>query len=131
MFRKKFLSMILLLGMLISQSIPRALAATYCDQAQFVSDVTAPDGSAFAAGAAFTKTWRLSNIGTCTWTTAYNLVWTGGDALGAPNAVKLPNDVPPGQTLDLSVNLTAPTASGHYKALFKLSNAAGAQFGIG
>ena len=68
MFRKKFLSMVLLVGMLISQSVPHALAATYCDQAQFVSDLTAPDGSSFAPGAAFTKTWRLMNIGTCTWT---------------------------------------------------------------
>ncbi|HSA99794.1 MAG TPA: NBR1-Ig-like domain-containing protein, partial [Anaerolineales bacterium] len=131
MFTKKFLSMVLLAGMLISQSVPKALAATYCDQAQFVSDLTAPDGSSFASGAAFTKTWRLMNIGTCTWSTSYNLVWAGGDALGAPASVKLPADVPPGQMVDLSVNLTAPAASGHYKALFKISNASGAQFGIG
>ena len=69
MFRKKILGMVLLAGMLISQSVPRALAATYCDQAQFVSDLTVPDGSSFAPGATFTKTWRLKTIGTCTWTT--------------------------------------------------------------
>ena len=97
MFRKKFLSMVLLGGMLISQSVPSALAATYCDQAQFVSDLTAPDGSSFASGAAFTKTWRLMNAGTCTWTTSYNLVWAGGDALGSPAPVKLPVNVVPGQ----------------------------------
>src|SRR5512146_2991725 len=131
MFRKKFLSMVLLAGMLISQSIPRAVAQTNCDQAQFVSDLTAPDGSSFATGAAFTKSWRLMNIGTCTWTTAYNLVWAGGDSIGAPPSVKLPADVPPGQMVDLSINLAAPTISGHYKALFKISNASGAQFGIG
>ena len=131
MFRKRFLSMVLLAGLLVSQSIPSAHAATYCDQAQFVSDLTAPDGSSFASGAAFTKTWRLMNVGTCTWTTAYSLVWAGGDALGAPSSVKLPADVPPGNMVDISVNLTAPTASGHYKALFKISNATGTQFGIG
>jgi len=79
--------------MLTSQAVPRVLAATYCDQAQFVSDLTAPDGSSFAPGAAFTKTWRLTNIGTCGWTTAYNLVWIGGDSIGAPLSVKLPVDV--------------------------------------
>lgn len=131
MFRKRFLSMALLAAMLVLQSVPRAQAQTYCDHAQFVSDLTAPDGSSFAAGAAFTKTWRLLNAGTCTWTTAYNLVWVGGDALGAPASVKLPADVPPGQMVDVSVNLTAPATSGHYKALFKISNAAGTQFGIG
>lgn len=131
MFWKRFLSMILLMGMLISQSVPKALAATYCDQAQFISDLTAPDGSSFAPGAAFTKTWRLMNIGTCPWTTSYNLVWAGGDSIGAPLSVKLPAEVPAGQMVDVSVNLTAPANGGHYKALFKISNASGTQFGIG
>ena len=131
MFGNKFLSMVLLVGMLIAQSVPRALAQSYCDQAQFVSDVNTPDGSSFAPGATFTKTWRLMNIGTCTWTTAYNLVWVGGDSLSAPASVKLPLDVAPGQTVDVSVNLTAPNTAGHYRALFKLSNASGVQFGLG
>ncbi|HLO15475.1 MAG TPA: NBR1-Ig-like domain-containing protein, partial [Anaerolineales bacterium] len=130
MFRYKFLSMVLLVGILMSRSVPNALAAT-CDQAQFVSDLTAPDGSAFAPGATFTKTWRLMNIGTCSWTTAYNLMWIGGDSIGAPLSVKLPLEVPPGQMVDLSVNLTAPTIAGHYRALFKITNASGGQFGIG
>ena len=51
--------------------------------------------------------------------------------MSAPVSVKLPVDVPPGQMVDLSVNLTAPTTAGHYKSLFKLSNASGVQFGIG
>src|SRR5690242_6956253 len=131
MFWKKFLGMVLLAGMLIAQSVPRALAATYCDQAQFVSDLTAPDGSSFAPGAAFTKTWRLLNIGTCTWSTSYTLTVAGGDPMGNPAPVRLPVNVPPGQMLDISVNLTAPATAGHYKALFKLSNASGVQFGIG
>ncbi|HEX6269521.1 MAG TPA: NBR1-Ig-like domain-containing protein [Anaerolineales bacterium] len=131
MFRKKFLGMVLLAGMLISQSVPPAHAATYCDHAQFVSDLTAPDGAAFAPGTAFTKTWRLMNIGTCTWTTSYNIVWVGGDSIGAPLSVNLPVDVPPGQMVDVSVNLTAPLTGGHYKGLFKISNATGIQFGIG
>jgi photosystem II stability/assembly factor-like uncharacterized protein len=131
MLKRKVLSLVILVGLLITQVIPHALAATLCDSAQFVSDLTAPDGSAFAPGAAFIKTWRLTNIGTCTWTTSYNLVWVGGDQIGAPLSVKLPAEVPPGQMVDVSVNLTAPTTSGHYKGLFKISNASGAQFGIG
>ncbi|HUE98925.1 MAG TPA: hypothetical protein VMN99_06700, partial [Anaerolineales bacterium] len=62
MFRKKLLGMVLLAGMLISQSVPRALAATSCDHAQFVSDLTAPDGSSFAPGTGFIKTWRPALI---------------------------------------------------------------------
>ena len=131
MFRHKILSMVILIGLLFSQSAPHARAAGVCDSAQFVSDLTIPDGSSFAPGAAFTKTWRLLNNGACTWGTSYRLVWTGGDALGPTASVNLPVSVPPGQMLDISVNLVAPNSAGHYKSLWKLSNMAGVQFGIG
>ena len=131
MFRRKILGMVLLTGMLVAQSVPRAHAATYCDHAQFISDLTAPDGATFAAGIAFTKTWRLKNIGTCGWTTSYSVVFAGGDLLGGPASIRLPVDVAPGQMVDLSVNLTAPTMPGHFKGSWKLSNHSGAQFGIG
>ena len=131
MFIRKFLSTVVLMGILFGQSVPRALAATYCDQAQFVSDLTVPDGSSFAPGAGFTKTWRLMNSGTCTWTTSYNLVLSGGDSMGAPLSVRLPVNIPPGQLVDVSVGLTAPMTGGHYKGLWKISNASGVQFGIG
>jgi hypothetical protein len=131
MFGQKILSMVILGGMLLGQSIPNAYAATFCDQAQFVSDITVPDGAAFAPGSAFTKTWRFANAGTCTWTTSYSLVQFGGDAMGAPLLVNLPVNLPPGQTVDVSVNLTAPTIPGHYKSLWMFINASGGQFGIG
>ena len=130
MLKRKILGMVLIMGMLFGQPVPHAQAAI-CNQVQFVADLTAPDGTTFAPGAVFTKTWRLKNIGTCTWTTAYTLVWVGGDAIGAPGPVKLPVNVAPNQTLDISAKLTAPTANGSYKGLWKLSDASGAQFGIG
>lgn len=33
---------------------------------------------------AFTKTWRVKNVGTCTWTADYKAAYSRGDALGAP-----------------------------------------------
>ena len=99
MFKHKLLSMVLLAGMLLGQSVPYAHAAV-CDQAQFVSDITAPDGASFAPGASFTKTWRFMNAGTCIWTTSYKIVYTGGDMLGSTVSVNLPVDVPPGQMLE-------------------------------
>lgn len=131
MFRYKFLSMVILVGVLFSQSVPSARAATGCDSAEFVSDLTIPDGSSFTPGTTFTKTWRLLNNGTCTWSTYYSLVWVGGEKMGAPASVRIPVSVPPGQMLDLSIRLTAPSTAGHYTALFKLSNASAKQFGIG
>ncbi len=130
MFRHKLLSMVLLGGMLLSQAVPVAHASA-CDQAQFISDITVPDGAATAPGATFTKTWRFMNAGTCTWTTSYRLVYAGGDAMGTVTSVNLPVNVAPGQMLDLSITLTAPAAPGHYKSLWKFANASGGQFGIG
>lgn len=131
MFKRKMLSMVLLVGMLLGQSVPIVSATTTCDQAQFISDITVPDGASFAPGDSFTKTWRFLNVGTCTWTTFYKLVFVGGDALGTNTSVNVPVDIPPGQMLDISVNLTAPATPGHYKSLWKFSNASGVQFGIG
>ena len=108
-----------------------ASAQTYCDWAQYVADVTVPDGTSFAAGSTFTKTWRLKNIGSCTWTTGYSLVFSSGEKMGGPNSVPLAVSVAPGQTVDISVNLTAPAAPGSYRGFWMLKNASGAVFGIG
>lgn len=105
---------------------------TPCDRAQFVSDVNYPDGTDVAPGAAFTKTWRLRNTGTCTWTSSYALVFDSGDSMGAPASTQLTvGTVAPGQTIDVSVNLTAPAAPGTYRGNFRLRNGSGVLFGIG
>lgn len=111
-------------------SIPPT-AVTRCNWAQFVTDVTVPDGTRFAPGAAFTKTWRLKNIGTCTWTGQYYLAFVSGEAMGAPVSVMMPEIVPPGDTVDISVNLTAPASTGRKKGNWQLYNPAGVPFGIG
>ena len=108
-----------------------ASALSPCDWAQFVADVTVPDGTSFAANAPFTKTWRLKNIGFCTWTTSYALVFDSGNNMGGPASVNLPTSVAPGQTVDVSVNLTAPSSPGHYIGYWKFMNASGSRFGIG
>lgn len=109
---------------------PAPPPVTRCDWVGFVSDITVPDGSSFLPSTPFTKTWRLKNIGTCTWTTAYKLVFHQGDAMGG-TAINLPANVAPGQTIDLSINLVAPPAAGHYRGYWMLQNAAGVKFGIG
>lgn len=102
-----------------------------CDSADFISDVTFDDGSSVKRGSTFTKTWRLKNTGTCSWTTSYALVFVSGDRMGAPTAVGLTTNINPGQTVDLSVNLTAPDKDGRYKGYWKIRNAAGILFGVG
>ncbi|MBN1145772.1 MAG: hypothetical protein JXA78_00845 [Anaerolineales bacterium] len=107
--------------------------ASACDQASAGApiDVTIPDDTKMQAGQKFTKTWRLINSGTCTWTTAYSVAFFSGDQMGAPASVALPNEVAPGQSVDVSVDMVAPQDTGTYQGDWKLRNAANAWFGIG
>ena len=129
----KFATTLLLLALMLSM-IPAAAAqpaqAATCYWAQFVSDVTIPDGTNFAPGAAFVKTWRLKNIGTCAWSDV-SLIFDSGQQMGAPASSALPTTVNPGQTVDITVNMTAPSAAGHYFGYYKFKSTAGGVFGIG
>ncbi|MCK4489053.1 MAG: hypothetical protein KAU23_02275, partial [Anaerolineales bacterium] len=79
-----------------------------CNLAKFISDVTVPDGTIFEPGETFTKTWRLKNVGSCAWTSGYDIVFSGGDAMDAPASVQLTaGTVNPGQNVDVSVDMTA------------------------
>lgn len=97
--------------------------------ANFVSDVTIPDGTQFAAPSAFTKTWRIQNSGTCTWSPTYTLKFAAGAQMGGPAAVAFPSNVAPNATMDISVSLTSPAAPGIYTGNWQLTNAAGFSFG--
>lgn len=101
-----------------------------CDRAQFVADVTVPDGTSFAPGIGFTKTWRLKNVGTCTWTN-YSIMFDTGEKMGGPDSALIPTTVAPGQTVDITLNLTSPTTAGTYRGYWKLKNNTGVPFGIG
>ncbi len=112
---------------------PTATVTTIpCNRASFVDDVTYPDGSEVTINNGFVKTWRLQNTGSCTWTSGYKLIFSNGDRMGAPDEVVLTGGtVAPGQTVDVSVSLTAPGTVGTYKGYFKLKSSDGAVFGIG
>ncbi len=100
------------------------------DRAQFITDVTVPDGTTFPPNQTFVKTWRLKNVGTCTWTTSYQLAFVSGNAMGGTDT-PLAQSVAPGSTVDASVNLTAPSTVGSYRGYWELRNASGILFGIG
>ncbi len=125
--------LVLVVGVVLpaQAGIDSAAAATLCNAAQFIADVTVPDGAVFAPGTSFTKTWRLKNIGTCTWTTDYSLVFVSGEQMGGPASVRLPTSVAPGQTVDLTVSLTAPASPGRYRGNWQLADASGTRFGLG
>lgn len=103
-----------------------------CDRMSFIKDVNYPDGTDLFPGEEFTKTWRIKNVGSCVWTPGYSLVFDRGDALEGPASKRLTTeDVEPGETIDVSVDLQAPEETGTYQGFWKLRNASGQEFGTG
>jgi hypothetical protein len=94
-----------------------------CDLAQFIKDITVPDGTTFQPNETFTKTWQLRNIGTCTWS-GYTLVFDAGDVMGGPASGPI-GTVGPGQDVNLSVDLKAPATEGTYTGYWRIKNASG------
>ena len=109
-------------------TVTPASTSALADQAVYVADVTIPDGTDFERGEDFTKTWRIKNAGTTTWTTSYSLVFISGDKMGDVTSVALKGNVAPNETVDISVDLVAPSDAGKYKGYWKMLNAAGQYF---
>jgi hypothetical protein len=130
----RFISVLLLLALMFTSApgAPSTANASSCYWAQFIADVTIPDGTNFAPGATFKKTWRIKNIGTCIWNSNdVSLIFDSGERMGAPASLALPANVAPGQTVDLSVDMTAPSTAGHYFGYWKFKSNSGGNFGIG
>ena len=97
-----------------------------CDVASFVEDVTIPDGTQFAPGEKFTKTWELKNTGTCTWNAAYQIVFYGGEQMEAgPTDALTGGEIAPGDVVQVSLDMTAPDTEGEYYSYWILRNANG------
>lgn len=110
---------------------------TLCDAAYYLKDVTIPDGTEFSPGESFTKTWELRNDGTCTWTDEYGLSFDGSDTNSAQMSGPDFQVFDPGtsvssaQTIEISVDLIAPSTPGTHRGNWRLRNADGTDFGLG
>ena len=110
---------------------PTNTPVAVCNQAAFISDVTIPDNTRMAKGHDFTKTWRIRNTGTCTWDEDYSVVFSSGTNLAAKSSYELPEDVSPGENVDISIPMEAPDANGTYKSNWEISSDKGVEFGVG
>jgi uncharacterized protein YkwD len=111
--------------------IPLPTVQSGCtDSALYVKDVSIPDNTKLKAGEAFVKTWQLRNTGSCIWNIRYALVFVGGEQMGAAITTPL-SETAPGETLDISVKLVAPSADGAYTGLFELRNPMARSLSIG
>jgi len=116
-------------GGITQTDIPEVL----CDHAAAGNpiDITIPDDTLISPGQSFVKTWKLVNIGSCTWTTSYSASFFYGDRMDAPGTALLKEAVLPAHSVEISVEMVAPLGSGSYQGNWKLSNQNGILFGIG
>lgn len=111
-------------------SRPSTTGTSACASASLVSD-SPPDGTIYKPGQQFTKTWQIMNTSTCTWDTSYKIVFWDGDVLGGAYNYAMPQLVPPGGTVPVSLVLTAPTSDATYKSEWMLQTPDGINFGVG
>lgn len=91
-------------------------------------DVNIPDNTTMSPGQEFVKTWKIKNIGSCTWGAGYTMVYSYGDdkMSGQPQAFGAA--IEPGQEVDISVNFKAPDLPGTYTSYWTLQNPKGIAF---
>lgn len=105
--------------------------AADCYNLSYVRDVTIPDGTKMKVGQAFTKTWLVTNSGTCDWEVGFKFNVVAGDPMNAV-AVTLNQVVQPGRQFEFSVPMVAPTdKSGELKGIWRLSDLNDNFFGDG
>jgi uncharacterized protein YkwD len=109
---------------------PSEASAAVCrDSAILLEDVTVPDNAQMQYGQKFTKTWRFQNNGKCNWI-GYTIVFVAGDHMSSPDSASVP-ETEAGKSVDVSVDLTAPSLDGGYTGYYELRNANGETLAIG
>ena len=98
-----------------------------CNKALFISE-TVPDHSEFSPNEDFTKTWRVENVGTCTWNTNYRIELQSGEAMGAGYTHYFPQIIHPGERMDVVLELDAPPEEGEYTSWWQLQDDQGKKF---
>jgi hypothetical protein len=90
-------------------------------------DVNVPDNTIMSPGQEFVKTWKIKNVGACTWGEGYKLIYSYGEKMnGAPQA--LTAAIAPNQEVDVSVAFKAPDLPGSYQSFWTLQNPKGIPF---
>ena len=98
------------------------------DNAERIADITIPGGARLAAGAKFTKIWKVRNSGASSWGEGYRLAFLGDNVMDGPKAVPLP-DAAPGHTAELALDLIAPTTTGRHRSSWQCISPANEYFG--
>jgi polar amino acid transport system substrate-binding protein len=103
----------------------------------FVADVNLDDKNMTAPpvmklNQQFTKTWRVRNSGTCAWDPKFVLAFAYGnrpEAQMGGTQVAVGRAVQPGETIDISANLTAPNVFGVFQGFWTMRDLNNVDFG--
>jgi hypothetical protein len=101
-----------------------------CIHAQLVGEYP-PDRTVFRPDTSFTKTWTIKNVGTCTWDNSYQLIFWSGELMGGSTYYNLPELVPPGNEISISIFLQSPGSEGIYTGYWRLKTPWNQVFGVG
>jgi hypothetical protein len=102
-----------------------------CSEKVELEGETIPDQTNFLPGVNFEKTWTLRNVGTCTWTPDYSIIFVGGEQMSDESPTAIGQTVPPESAIEIILPLEAPLNDGYYESFWKLQNERGEQFGLG
>ena len=119
----------------VTDTLPAPAACI--DGMTFVGDINLDDQNMLAPpimapGEDFTKGWRLRNSGTCTWQPDYAMTYVNGNRVEASMGgmpTPLGREVPPGDTIDVYVNMRAPQVYGTFQGFWQLRNSQQQYFG--
>jgi hypothetical protein len=102
--------------------------AVAADQAEVI-DVSA--SKTYTPGQSFSVTWTVKNIGDTTWSSSYQVrCFTTAYCFGGATT-SFGQEVEPGDTITLTINLVAPSTTGDLSTLWVLTNSSGVNFGTG
>lgn len=108
--------------------LPSPISSSPCNQAIMISE-TVMDGSPYTINTAFNKSWRIKNVGSCTWNTNYKIAFLSGDAMSGPFSQNFSTSVAPGEMMDLILPLKAPATKGIYTGYWGLYDDSDVYFG--
>jgi hypothetical protein len=112
--------------------IPTVTDTPSCkNKAEFVEFLSMSNNVRLEPGVNFTQVWRIRNAGTCTWTPDYQFVFEDGNQMNSPDTTPLHEEVPPDQTIDISLVLRAPMEADAYTSNWMLKATTGELFGTG
>lgn len=99
-----------------------------CLNSALVSDVSVPTGTEMKTYASFTKTWQVTNTGTCAWERDFKITYVGGETFGS-DTTKIRQIVGPGASTQISLDMTAPGSTGTFSSSWQMASSDGTLFG--